>query len=59
MDILDLYDGDVIYIGDNVKLVIDRCVDDGKTTRLGIEAPKDITILREELLAKGWTKTGD
>ena len=52
MEILDIYDGDVIYIGDNVKLVIDRCVDDGKTTRLGIEAPKDITILREELYNK-------
>ena len=50
MDILDLYDGDVIYIGDNVKLVIDRCVDDGTSTRLGIDAPKDVLVLREELI---------
>ena len=52
MDIYDLQDGDVIRIGDNVKLVIDRCIDDGASTRLGIEAPKDITILREELYNK-------
>ena len=50
MEILDLYDGDVIRIGDNVKLVIDRCIDDGTSTRLGIDAPKDVLVLREELI---------
>ena len=50
MLVLTLYDGEAVHIGDDIKLVMDRCVDDGEATRLGIEAPKDVKILREELL---------
>jgi len=50
MLVLTLEDGEAVHIGDDIKLVIDRCIDDGNSTRLGIEAPKDIAILREELI---------
>ena len=40
-----------IYIGDNIKVVI---INVGKrgVVRIGIEAPKELTILREELRDK-------
>ena len=50
MLVLTLYDGEAVHIGDDIKIVMDRCIDDGSSTRLGIEAPADVKILREELL---------
>lgn len=39
--------GESINIGDNIKITV---VDiDGKQVKIGIEAPKDITIFREEV----------
>ena len=49
MLVFTLYDGEFVQIGDNIRVTIDRCVDDGSSTRLGIDAPKDVKILREEL----------
>ncbi len=42
--------GEAITIGDNIKLVI---VDlDGTQVKIGIEAPRDIEVFREELYEK-------
>jgi len=46
---LTLYDGEAIHIGDDIKIVMDRCIDDGNTTRLAIDAPADMKVRREEL----------
>ena len=51
MLVLTLYDGEAVHIGDDIKIVMDRCIDDGSSTRLGIEAPKDVKVLREELVS--------
>lgn len=50
MLVLSLYDGEKIHIGDDIEVVIDRCVDDGNCTRLGIVASDDLVVLREELV---------
>jgi carbon storage regulator CsrA len=50
MLLLDLNDGDIVKIGEHISILIDRCVDDGRSTRLGVEAPKEVLILREELI---------
>ena len=50
MLLLDLNDGDIVKIGEHISILIDRCVDDGRSTRLGVEAPKEVLILREELV---------
>jgi len=47
--VLTLYDGEAVRIGDEVKIVMDRCIDDGKSTRLAIDAPADMKVRREEL----------
>lgn len=47
-----LFDGESLYIGDSIKIIIDRCVDDGNKTRLGIYAPKDVTVVRKELISR-------
>lgn len=39
MLVLKLYGGEALHIGDNIKVVMDRCVNDGNATRLQIEAP--------------------
>ncbi|WP_281175804.1 carbon storage regulator [Marinomonas fungiae] len=49
---MTLFDGESLYIGDSIKIIIDRCVDDGNKTRLGIDAPKDVTVVRKELIAR-------
>ena len=42
--------GEAITIGDNIKIIL---VDiDGKQVKLGIEAPREIEIYREELYEK-------
>lgn len=40
--------GEVIHIGDGIRIVVVD-IDRGKI-RLGIEAPKDVPVYREELL---------
>ena len=40
--------GDAILIGDGIRIVVLAC--DRKGVRLGIEAPTDVTILREEIV---------
>ena len=50
MLLLDLNDGDIVKIGKHISILIDRCVDDGRSTRLGVKAPKEVLILREELV---------
>ena len=54
MLVLTLYDGQSVRIGDEIKIEMDRCIDDGNSTRLRIEAPKDVSILREELLSSNY-----
>jgi len=49
MLVLTLYDGEAVHIGEDIKIVMDRCIDDGNSTRLAIEAPTDVKVLREEL----------
>ncbi len=40
--------GESLLLGDNIKVTVTECSNDG--TRLAIDAPKEITILREELV---------
>lgn len=42
--------GESITIGDNVKIILVEI--DGNQVKLGIEAPREIEIYREELYAK-------
>lgn len=42
---------DTIRIGDDIKVVIRRV--EGNQVRVGIEAPKDVLILREEVPDRG------
>ena len=42
--------GEAITIGDNVKLIVVEI--DGNQVKLGIEAPREIEIYREELFEK-------
>ena len=46
--------GQVVYIGPNIKISISSV--SGNQVRLGIEAPDDLLILREELLEKSITR---
>ncbi len=39
-----------IHIGDNIIITVVRV--SGQTVRIGIDAPKEIKIMREELLTK-------
>lgn len=48
MLILSRRPGEAIVIGDGVRLVVLAC--DRRGVRLGIEAPADVTILREEIV---------
>lgn len=43
--------GEMIEIGDNIKLKLVRI--DGKQVRLGIEAPRSVAVVREELAGDG------
>lgn len=51
MLVLTLYNGEAVHIGNDIKIVMDRCIDDGNSTRLGIEPPQDVKVLREELIS--------
>lgn len=42
--------GEAITIGDNIKLIVVEI--DGNQVKLGIEAPREIEIYREELFEK-------
>jgi carbon storage regulator len=48
MLILSRNEGDVIHIGDGVRIVVLSC--DRKGVRLGIDAPRDVRILRGEIM---------
>lgn len=54
MLVLTLKDGESVYIGDDIRIEMDRCIDDGKSTRLRIEAPREVIVLREELIKDGF-----
>lgn len=47
--------GQVVRIGDRIKVSIGRMLPDGRI-RLCIDAPKDVKIVREELVAKDAAK---
>lgn len=49
MLILSRKPGDAIVVGDGIRIVVLEC--DRRGVRLGIEAPSDVTILREEIVA--------
>jgi carbon storage regulator len=49
--------GEKIIIGGNITLTVVEVT--GKRVRLGIDAPKAVPILREELMAGGDDKTPD
>ncbi|NVK01030.1 MAG: carbon storage regulator [Oceanospirillaceae bacterium] len=55
MLVLTLYDGETVHIGDDIKIVMDRCVDDGNSTRMAIDAPAAVKLLREEFLISAET----
>jgi carbon storage regulator len=48
MLILSRRPGDAVVIGDGIRLVVIEC--DRRGVRLGIEAPSDVRILREEIV---------
>lgn len=50
MLILSRRPGDAILIGENVRLVVLAC--DRRGVRLGIEAPAEVSILREEIVTQ-------
>lgn len=43
--------GEKIHIGENI--VVTVCEIDGNRVRLGVDAPRDIAIYRQEILPKG------
>lgn len=48
MLVLSRRDGESIQLGDDVEIVIIKSK--GKTTQLGIKAPRDMKVLRSELI---------
>jgi carbon storage regulator len=50
MPILDRYKGQSIIIGDNIRITI--LGRKGEEVRIGIHAPKDVKIIRTELVAR-------
>ena len=50
MLLLTRYPGQEILIGDDIKLMVISCGPKG--TRIGIDAPKEIPILRSELVGR-------
>jgi carbon storage regulator len=48
--------GEIIVIGDNIRIMVTEIK--GGSVRLGIEAPKDIRIYREEIKDNGPGKQG-
>lgn len=44
--------GQRVFIGDNVVVTVSRVLPDGRV-RLGIQAPKEVNVAREELLSQG------
>jgi carbon storage regulator len=50
MLILSRRPGDAIVIGDGIRIVVLAC--DRRGVRLGIEAPADVRILREEIVTQ-------
>lgn len=50
MLVLSRKPGERIFIGDDIVITLVRV--SGQTVRIGIKAPKEIKIMREELLGK-------
>ena len=48
--------GERILIGDNITIVVVRC--SGDKVRIGIEAPKEVKVIREELKDDAWSSAG-
>lgn len=55
MLVLSRYAGEKIYIGPDVEIVVVEVREDGRV-RLGIEAPKEVEIVRDDAGRKGWRK---
>jgi carbon storage regulator len=49
MLVLSRHENEAILIGNNIKITVVRI--DGDRIRLGIEAPREIAVWREELVA--------
>ena len=49
MLMLNVRKGDYIMIGDNIKVTLFGVREGGGVSRVGIEAPKDIPVLRQEV----------
>ena len=47
MLVLSRLKGEEILIGDNIRIIVNKI--DGKRVSIGIEAPKDLRILRSEV----------
>lgn len=50
MLVLTLKPDEQIHIGDDIVLTLTRILDTGRV-KLGVEAPPEVTVLREELLS--------
>ncbi len=56
MLVLTRYQGEEIVISDNIRVVVLET--HRGYARIGIEAPKDVSILREELVEEGLSSCG-
>ena len=56
MLVLNRKDGEVLLIGDNIRITLVKCK--SGEAKIGVDAPDDIMILREEL-KNGITKDRD
>jgi carbon storage regulator CsrA len=50
--VIDRYEGEKIFIGENIELTLFKVSQISKIARLVIRAPKNIKILRGELIEK-------
>ena len=49
MLMLNVRKGDYIMIGDDIKITLFGVKEGGRVSRVGIEAPKEIPVLRQEV----------
>lgn len=57
MLVLTLKPGEQLHIGDEVVVTLSKVIDTNKV-RLGIEAPPEVVVLREELTPRNKQQTG-